>query len=129
MKLLFLLLALLVSENYGQIQYAFTNFVGATGGPGSADGLGTAACFSDPTGIALDSAGNLYIADKSNSIIRKMTPDGLVSTLAGSSTAQGGPQRGSVDGTESAAQFWNPHAVAVDKDGNVYVADQGNHAI
>ena len=91
---------------------------------GSDDGTGPAASFNTPYGIAADAAGNVYIADSANSIIRKITPAGVVSTLAGS--------RGvflSADGTGSAASFNNPVGVAVDATGNVYVADTFNNTI
>lgn len=74
-------------------------------------------------GITVDSAGNLYIADAYNSVIRKVTPAGLVTTLAGSGSL------GFVDATGAAASFSEPKGVAVDSGGNVFVADYGNHAI
>ncbi len=99
-----------------------TTFAGGAAA-GHADGTGTAASFSAPTGIAIDSAGTLYVADSSNNEIRKVTSAGVVSTLAGSPTA------GSADGTGSAAGFSSPNGVAVDGMGNVYVADYGNNEI
>src|SRR5439155_16436063 len=104
--------------------YAFTNFAGMPGGPGSADGTGTEAEFLYPTHVAVDSAGNVYVADQANSTIRKMTPEGLVTTVAGSAG-----QSGSADGVGSAARFNLPGGVAVDSAGNVYVADIYNHRI
>ena len=74
--------------------------------------------------MAVDSAGNVYVADQANSTIRKMTPAGLVTTLAGSAG-----QSGSADGVGSAARFNLPGGVAVDSAGNVYVADIYNHRI
>jgi sugar lactone lactonase YvrE len=94
-----------------------------SGSPGSADGLGSAASFYNPFGVAVDGVGNVYVADTNNYAIRKVTPAGLVSTLAGS----GFP--GSADGTGSAASFGNPYGVAVDGVGNVYVADYSNNTI
>lgn len=91
--------------------------------PGNADGTGAAAQFDFPTGVAVDSAGNVYVADSNNEEIRKITPAGVVSTLAGSSNY------GSANGTGSAAQFWVPLGVAVDAEGNVYVADSLNNDI
>ena len=91
---------------------------------GSADGTGSTARFNFPTSVALDSSGNAYVADFNNHTIRKVTPAGVVSTLAGSA---GMP--GSTDGTGSAARFNNPHGITVDSNGNAYVADYGNHTI
>src|SRR6185295_7293190 len=91
---------------------------------GSTDATGAAARFSFPLGIATDSAGNVYVADNGNSTIRKITPAGAVTPLAG--TAGVG---GSTDATGPAASFGGPAGVAADSAGNVYVADSGNSAI
>ena len=91
---------------------------------GSADGNGNAASFAYPTALAVDAAGNVYVADTSNHIIRKITPAGDVSTLAGMAGVQG-----SADGTGTAAQFTQPSGIAVDASGNVFVADSGNQTI
>jgi subtilisin family serine protease/sugar lactone lactonase YvrE len=99
-----------------------TTFAGS-GNYGSTDGAGTAASFMSPRGVALDGAGNVYVADTGNNEIRKVSPAGVVTTLAGSSS------NGSTDGTGKAASFWNPSGVAVDVLGNVYVADRGNNRI
>jgi sugar lactone lactonase YvrE/type II secretory pathway pseudopilin PulG len=88
-----------------------------------ANGTGTAAQFNSPSGIAVDSTGNVYVADRINSHIRKITPSGVVTSFAGSVTG------GIADGTGAAAQFFGPYGVAVDSAGNVYVADTGNHRI
>jgi sugar lactone lactonase YvrE len=98
----------------------------ATGGAtsaGAADGTGTAASFNFPEGVAVDSAGNVYVADSGNNEIRKISPAGVVTTLAGSTTP------GSADGTGSAASFKFPTGVAVDANGNVYVVDSGNSSL
>jgi len=104
--------------------YAFTNLAGLPGVSGSADGTGSAARFNWPDSVAVDGAGNVYVADENNSTVRKVTPGGMVTTLAG---LAGGP--GSADGTESAARFNRPLGVAVDSAGNVYVADCANDTI
>ena len=93
-----------------------------TDSEGFADGTGTAAQFNHPLGVAVDSEGNIYVADYGNHRIRKITPAGVVSTLAGSSA-------GHADGIGNTAQFNYPTGVAVDSSGNVYVADANNHLI
>jgi sugar lactone lactonase YvrE len=90
---------------------------------GNADGTAGAASFSAPDGIAVDSAGDVFVADTGNSEIRMITPTGVVTTLAGSGTT------GNADGTGAAASFYDPEAVAVDSSGNVYVADTFNSEI
>lgn len=98
-----------------------TTIAGVAGSSGSADGIGNAARFIRPSGITLDSAGNLYVADSYNNTIRKLTPIGtnwVVSTLGGMPGFYG-----TTDGTGSAARFGNPNGVAVDSAGNLYVAD------
>ncbi|MEO6244071.1 MAG: NHL repeat-containing protein [Opitutaceae bacterium] len=97
---------------------------GLTSVPGPADGLFTAARFNIPSGVAADTAGNLYVADSLNHTIRKITPAGLVTTLAG---APGLP--GIADGTGAAARFNTPSGLAVDASANIYVADFENHTI
>jgi bacterioferritin-associated ferredoxin len=90
------------------------------------DGTGSAARFYEPAGVAVDSAGNVYVADKLNSTIRKVTPAGVVTTLAGLSNTFG---NGSADGTGSAARFGYLDGVAVDSAGIVYVARHIEHTI
>ena len=91
---------------------------------GSADGTGSDARFNFPFGVAVDSAGNVYVADHGNNTIRKVTSAGVVTTLAGLAGS-----RGSADGTVGAARFNDPSGVAVDSVGNVYVAEEGNGTI
>lgn len=102
----------------------FTHFAGTLGGLGYSDGTGRAARFQFPSGVAVDASGNVYVADNDNHTIRKITPGGVVSTLAGMAASYG-----SADGTGSAARFYWPFGVAADAAGNVYVADQVNSTI
>jgi sugar lactone lactonase YvrE len=97
---------------------------GSIGGRGYADGTGTAARFNDPHNIALDADGNLYVSDYANAVIRKITPDRVVSTLAGNPGVTG-----SADGTGSAARFGGPRGLSVDSAGNIFVADAANNTI
>jgi sugar lactone lactonase YvrE len=152
-----------------------TTLAGVAGQWGDADGTGAAARFAAPSGIVLDRSDNLYVADRDNFLIRKITPAGVVTTLAGrggelrpatpsqfqgvtSLAIDGGgtvlvadpnhhairkvapdgtmpvwvgapPSPGSADGSGAAAGFRNPTGVAAAADGNVYVADSGNHTI
>jgi sugar lactone lactonase YvrE len=99
-------------------------FAGDMGSSGSADGAGAAARFDFPRGVATDSAGNIYVADGGNHTLRKITPAGVVTTLAGTAGVQG-----STDASGAAARFNSPNGVATDSAGNVYVADTDNHTI
>ncbi|QJD95233.1 hypothetical protein HH214_04750 [Mucilaginibacter robiniae] len=90
---------------------------------GNNNGTGTGAGFNYPSGIVADASGNLYVADASNYLIRKITPAGIVTTFAGSGTY------GSVDGTGTSASFSNPSSIAIDGSGNLYVADNGTRNI
>ncbi len=106
-------------------QYTFSTLAGPLNGfAGSTDGTGSVARFSSPNGVAVDASGNVYVADTLNSTIRKMTAAGVVTTLAGNAS-----NRGSTDGTGSAALFRYPQGVAADTKGNVYVADTTSHTI
>jgi len=91
---------------------------------GSIDAAAGGARFNNPMGVAADSVGNLYVADTQNSTIRKISPSGTVSTLAGT---PGGA--GFADGVGNAARFNQPYAIAVDFQGNVYVADTYNYVV
>lgn len=91
---------------------------------GGDDGQGTTARMAWPQALARDTAGNVYIADTSNHTIRKMTPAGFVSTLAGKAG-----EAGSRDGNGVEARFQGPRGIAVDASGNVYVADTGNYLL
>jgi sugar lactone lactonase YvrE len=109
-----------------------TTLAGLAGSAGSADGTGSGARFSDPFGVAVDGAGNIYVADRGNDTIRRVTPEGVVTTLAGHVPLKdqyGYPVGDYVDGTGSVAGFNYPTGIAVDSAGNVYVADTLNHTI
>jgi serine/threonine protein kinase/sugar lactone lactonase YvrE len=99
-------------------------FAGTPGAGGSQDGLGTNARFLAPGGVAVDASGLVYVADSGNNTIRKITPDGNVTTFAGLAG-----QHGSLDGTGRAARFYAPFGIAVDKAGNVFVSEVGNCTI
>ena len=97
-----------------------STLAGQAGTSGAVDG--TAASFYSPRGVAVDDSGNVYVGDHENHLIRKITPQGVVSTLAGQALTSG-----AVDG--QAASFWYPRGVAVDDSGNVYVGDTENNLI
>jgi sugar lactone lactonase YvrE len=99
-----------------------TTFAGS-GGIGSYNATGTSANFHGPVAVVLDGAGNLYVADEGNNLIREITPAGVVTTFAGSGTA------GSTDGTGTAASFNLPSGLAIDNSGNIFVADMGSNKI
>ena len=104
--------------------YVFMTFAGSAGSAGTANGVGSAARFNGPHGIAIDSAGTIYVSENGTHTIRRITASGVVSTLAGlAGTA------GSANGIGSAARFRSPLGVGVDSAGNVYVADAGNYTI
>jgi hypothetical protein len=90
---------------------------------GTNDGVGSAAAFYLPFGVATDAASNVYVGDQSANLIRKITPDGTVTTLAGSLDG------GSFDSTNQLATFRQPSGLAIDGAGNIYVADAGNSKI
>lgn len=97
---------------------AMTVFAGDPTANGTMDGAQTAARFNNPRGLAIDASGNLYVADTGNATIRKITPAGVVTTLAGAAG-----MTGTANGSASNARFSNPAAVAVKTDGTVFVAD------
>lgn len=97
--------------------------IAGNGTAGFADGMGVSARFNDPVNIAVDPNGNLYVTDYNNHRIRKITPDGNVTTIAGNGTA------GYQDGVGVTTKFYLPTGLDVDYLGNVYVADRGNNRI
>src|SRR5262249_27227422 len=101
-----------------------TTLAGLAGNHDYADGTGSDARFGNLFGIAADSTGNVYVADNSYSTIRRITPAGVVTTLAGMAGISG-----SADGTGGAAQFYYPRGIAVDSAENLYVTDQSNQTI
>lgn len=104
------------------------NFLLSWKASGPIDGVGTAAVFGRPSGLAIDANRNLYITDSGAHLIRKVTPSRQATTLAGK-YQDGAGISGSDDGSGTAARFKNPHGVAVDAAGNLYIADSGNHTI
>jgi len=97
---------------------------GRVGQVGDADGVGTEARFGSPGGMRVDGAGNLIVADRSNKTIRKVTPAGVVSKLAGVSNSSG-----SEDGAGNVARFAQPTGVTIGPDGNIFVTDQENSTV
>jgi len=76
-----------------------------------------------PTGLAVDASGNLYISDFGNNVIRKITPAAAVTTYAGNGV------QGWNDGPAASAEFYLPHGICLDGNGNVYVSDYGNNIV
>src|SRR5439155_7589733 len=133
-----------------------STLAGSSGNVGKGDGVGAQAQFISPTGVAVDRAGNVYVADSRNFAIRKITPEGRVTTFAGSpeipgpkdkikfghaslvTTFAGSPEiPGNTDGPAALARFGagskdlsaGPSALVIDRTGNLYVADTGNGSI
>ena len=101
-----------------------TTLAGQPGVKGHTDATGTNATFNTPTGIGVDSSGNVYVSDQVNRTIRKITPAGVVSVFAGSQSVQG-----TNDGQGILAQFYMTTAVVCDSGDNIYVADNGANTI
>ncbi len=107
-----------------------TVVAGKTSVAGAVDGLAANARFKSPAGIAVDPAGNVFVADSGNHTIRKITPAGIVSTVAGvAPSAANVNSWGASDGIGGAARFSQPRGLALDRGGNLYIADALNHTI
>ncbi len=104
-----------------------TTLAGLAGTTGTNDGTGSAARFNHPCGLAVDLGGNVYAADSGNNTIRKITPQGVVTTLAGVAKRAGGSD--GTNGTSSVGLFNGPRGLAVDEATNVYVADYNNQTV
>lgn len=106
-----------------QLTYVWKTVAGVPGQSGSSDSPGPFARFSQPQGMVTDSSGNAYIVDRGNHAVRKLTPQGVVTTLAGAASA------GFINGGGASARFSSPSGIARDAAGNLYIADRGNHSI
>jgi sugar lactone lactonase YvrE len=104
-------------------QGAVSTLAGANGAVGYADGTAGAARFNMPSRLKTDGDGNLYVTDTGNSVVRKITPAGETGTLAGNGSC------GSADGRSTSARFCNPKGIALDRHGNLWIADTGNHTV
>jgi hypothetical protein len=96
-----------------------TTLAGSPGHSGSSDGVGSAAQFNDPVGLAVDSTNTVYVSDSGADTVRRITPDGTVTTLAGTPYSTG-----TLDGVAAAARFTNPSGIQVAPSGSLYVVDQ-----
>ena len=117
MKKLLLTFACLLAAGYTTKAQLLVSTLAGSAASGSLNGTSSAASFNHPFGVCVDSSGNLYVADAGNSLVRKITPAGVVTTLAGSGTP------GLVNGTGTAASFYQPIGICADGSGNIYVAD------
>jgi streptogramin lyase len=105
-------------------QAVVTTLAGSAGETGSLDGVGAGARFNGPTRLDVDRNGNVYVADAGNSTIRRVSPEGVVTTLAGQAGVCG-----NADGAAASAQFCSPQGIVLDRNGNIFVADTQNHTV
>ncbi|MCX6273027.1 MAG: T9SS type A sorting domain-containing protein [Bacteroidetes bacterium] len=118
------------NQRIRKISNGVVTTIAGTGLAGFQDGPGNTAKFNYPRGICIDDTGNLYVADSWNHRIRKITPDGMVSTYAGGGTSIGvGSAGGYIDAQDTAARFYTPSGITHDHWGNFFVADAFNHRI
>lgn len=122
--LIFATLALLLGIGTSHSQEVVATLAGTISVSGNSNGPMATALFSDPTGLAMDATGNVYIADNQNHAIRKLSTNGIVSTFAGKLGIAGG-----ADGTGTNASFNNPSGIAIAPNGTLYVTDTGNNTI
>ncbi len=113
-----------MTYNSSKFDFAVSTLAGNAGLAGFADGRGAAARFSDPAGIAVDSSGNVFVCDRGNHVIRRITADGTATTLAGTAGVAGHE-----DGNAASSLFNRPFGIAIDAWGNLYVTEEGNHDI
>lgn len=118
------LLGLVMASAPAHAQDSVMTLAGQALVSGATNGVGTNALFNDPAGMISDSAGNLYIADSQNHVIRKLATNGVVTTFAGKLGTSG-----SDNGTITQARFDTPSGIAIDSAGSLFVSDTGNHTI
>ena len=114
--------------NAGTSAWDVTTIAG-TGAPGYKEGAGTQAAFNGPEGITLDSAGNLFVADAVNAVIRKLTPSADATPVYTSAPFAGARNSGTTDETIATARFYGPNGVAVDGNNTTFVADELNKVV
>lgn len=120
----FLGLASAISVDFQHAPYHWTTLAGSPGASGTAGGFGKDARFNVPAGIALSASGTLYVSDSENSVIRKVTAGGVVTTFAGVMATPG-----TLDGAALTARFDSPQGIALDQSGNLFVADSNNNVV
>jgi len=103
--------------------YGLTTTFAGNGTAGAGDSTGTTASFYGPSGVCVDAAGNIYVADSGNNLIREINPAGVVTTLAGNGN------KGALNGPALEAEFNDPFAITIDGAGNLYVSDSGNNMV